>query len=474
MDIEYINSNIGNPELFVTEIKALHNPSFNVTDYKQYDTKNHIVNDKAQRQDKTIKIPMEDGTKDSEGEPVMYSKIEKVNRISLAWQKLITTIATSFATGGSVDLKAKTSDAEKPMLEKVQEVWKKNKLDYKNNEIVKAIYSETEVAEIWFTEKKGNTIDTVNLKSNIYKPSDGFELIPVFDTTRDMIGFGLSYVVIVDKKEVEKLDFYTIGKLVKYSKDEKTWVIENLIPLIFDKIPVIYYRVKDAIWKDVQQVIDRLEILMSNFGDTNDYNGSPILFAEGEIKGFSAKGETGKVIEGENDAKLSYVSWDSAPESIKLEIVTLLDFLHTTTQTPDLSFKTMVNLGNVSGIAMDRIMTGAHLKARDLHNGVYGEGIQRRLNFIVSALASIFDELKVGETLNITPQFNLFRIGDEYDKITNNLLANGNLPLVSHLESIQRAGLSENPEETLRLIEENMAKNVVTTGNNANNVPTNL
>lgn len=478
MDSDYIVKNISDPTVFVPKVLSAHSPNYKPEEYKLYDTKNHQVNSLYYRPNKTVNIPSPDGALDKDGEPIMIPTIELVTRISLGFQKLITTIGTSFATGGGVELKAKVKDEEKPMFEKAQEVWNKEKLDYKNYDILETLYSQKEVAEIWYTEKPKDAKDIkdVRLKCNVYKPSDGYELIPIFDSTRNMTAFGLSYTVVLDDKEIQRLDFYTDEKLIKYVKTDSDWIVENVITLVYGKIPVIYYPAKYSIWEDVQQIINRMEDLISNFGDTNDYNGSPILFAEGEIKGYSKKGETGKVIEGENDSKLSYVSNNAVPESIKLEYEALKDLMYTITLTPDLSFRTMVNLGNISGIAMDRILTGAHLKAKKIQNGVYGEGIQRRLNFLVSALANIDDSLAVGKNVHISPEFNLFRIADTTEKITNLMLANGNLPLIDHLSSIVRSDLCDNPQESFNLIEKNIEKQNVPTASatNANNMPQNV
>jgi SPP1 family phage portal protein len=476
MDIEYIQNNIGSAEIFVPKVLGLHKPTYKQAEYALYDTKNHQVNSLHYRPNKTINIPSPDNAIDKDGKDVMITTTEAVTRISLGFQKLITVIGTSFATGGGVELKAKVKEEEKPMFEKVQDIWNKEKLDFKNYDILETLYSQKEVAEIWYADKPKDAkkIEDIRLKCNVYKPSDGYELIPVFDSTRNMTAFGLSYVVLVDDKEIQRLDFYTDDKLIKYIKNDNGWATEKEIALLYGKIPVIYYPAKYSIWEDVQQIINRMEDLISNFGDTNDYNGSPILFAEGEIKGFSKKGETGKVIEGENDSKLSYVSNNAVPESVKLEIETLKDLMHTITLTPDLSFRTMVNLGNVSGIAMDRILTGAHLKAKKIQNGVYGEGIQRRLNFLVGAMASIDSALEAGKNVHISPEFNLFRIADTQEKITNLLLANGNLPIIDHFSSVVRGDLCDNPKESFALIQENTKKqNALVDKTNANNMPQN-
>ena len=201
-----------------------------------------------------------------------------------------------------------------------------------------------------------------------------------------------------------------------------------------------------------KEKIERLENLISNFGDTNDYNGSPILAATGEIKGFSAKGESGKVVELKEGAELKYVSWDQAPESTKLEIEKLEDFIYTCTQTPNISFEQMKGLGAVSGVAFERIMIDAHLKAKDMQNGIYGEGIQRRCNFLINAISILYTECKGAGNLDVTPQFELFKIDDRVERVETLLKANGGKALMSHKESIAANGTTDDVEKTYQEI----------------------
>ena len=147
-------------------------------------------------------------------------------------------------------------------------------------------------------------------------------------------------------------------------------------------------------------------------------------------------------------AELKYVSWDQAPQSIKLEAEKLEDFIYTCTQTPNISFAQMKGLGAVSGVAFERIMIDAHLKAKDMQNGIYGEGIQRRCNFLVSAISSLYGDCKEAGNLDITPEFELFKIDDKMERVDMLLKANGDKPLMSHKESIAANGTTDDVEKT--------------------------
>jgi len=453
MQIEFFIKNKNNPGIIVPAILNEHNTCFDLKLYKEYNADEHKINSKIFRPQKVITKTLDSSILDINGEKITHTVLVDVARISLAIQKLIVSRKTAFTTGGNVTLKSKPSnDQEAEIAELVNETWRKNKLQYRNADIFRALASETEVAEIWYS--KVNLDKTISLKTKIYTPSDGYELVPIFDAHKDLIAFGLQYATTLNNEVINHLDIYDELEIVRYTqRSGYTWVIEEVIQHNYGKIPVIYYSIKQSVWHDVQNMIERLEVLMSNFADTNDYNGSPILFSNGMIEGWSDKGEQGKLIEGKGEgAKLEYVSWDSAPESIKLEIEKLTEFIYTITQTPNISFSEMKGLGDVSGVAFDRIMIDAHLNATDHHNGSYGEGIQRRINFLLSALGNIYPNLKIASEIEITPIFSLFSIDDESDRIDNAMKANGGLPVTSHLDSIKQAGLSDDAEFTLQQI----------------------
>lgn len=453
MQIDFFNQNISNPAVLIPAILKEWKTYYEAKAFEQYYPQKHKVNSYIHRPKKQIKVPNPEGTPNADGSPQLITKFQDLNRISLALQKLIVSRKAAFVTGGDVNVNAKPINSkEQDLYDEVLSIWRKNKLQFRNSDIFKRMAAETECAEIWYSSVDLEA-KTVSMRMNVYSPSMGFDLIPVFDNIRNLIAFGLKYKTETATKTINHLDVYDAEKISKYTQIVgDTWILVETIMHGYGKIPVIYYGIIQPVWTDVQSMIERLETLMSNFGDTNDYNGSPILFAEGKIEGFSSKGETGKVIQGEQGAKLYYVNWDSAPESIKLEMERLLDFIYTITQTPNISFQEMKGLGDISGAAWDRLMIDAHLNAMDYHNGVYGEGIQRRLNFLKSAASSINTDLKAAIELDITPQFSLFKLDSESDRIDTAMKANGNKPVMSQKESIIWTGISDDPEKTLEEI----------------------
>ena len=209
--------------------------------------------------------------------------------------------------------------------------------------------------------------------------------------------------------------------------------------------------------EDVDKLIDRLEYLLSNFGDTNDYHASPKIFVTGQINGWAKKGESGSVIEGEDGATMEYVSWQSAPEAVKLEIETLLKMIYTISQTPDISFDTVKGLGAISGVALKLLFMDAHLKVQDKRE-IFDEYLQRRVNVILAYIGKMNTALeKDCETIVIEPELVPYMLTNELDELNYWLTANGNKPVISQEESVERAGISKDVQGTMAKIKEQYA-----------------
>jgi SPP1 family phage portal protein len=216
---------------------------------------------------------------------------------------------------------------------------------------------------------------------------------------------------------------------------------------------VIYYSQELPEWSDVQDLIERMEKLISNHADSNDYFGSPTVFLEGEIEGFATKGEAGKVIQGKSGAKASYLTWDQAPESIKLEYSNLRSLIFDLTDTPDISIENMKSLGVFSGIALKMLFLGAHLKASEKEE-IFGKGIQRRINYIKSALAVINVATAGAATMAITPSFEYFLPKNNEELVTLLNTATGGKATMSTQTAEKNNPYVDDPEKEMVLIQE--------------------
>lgn len=274
-----------------------------------------------------------------------------------------------------------------------------------------------------------------------------------------MIAFSREYTR-KDNKGVKYTYFETYTE-----KEHRLWITTNnqwqLVegypkPNIIGKIPVIYGRQPAVEWEDVQGLIDRLEKLLSNFADTNDYHASPKIFTTGSILGFAKKGESGAIIEGEEGATAQYLAWQNAPESVKLEIETLLRLIYTITQTPDISFDAVKGIGAVSGIALKLLFLDAHLKVQDKME-IFDDYLQRRINVIQAFLEKMnAKDVEFGnacQSLTIEPEIVPFMIEDEKANADLAMTVTGQKAIASRKTGIKKLGWVKDIDTELKEIE---------------------
>ncbi len=457
----------------------------------QIDPKLHDVMDAKKRPDKMVIV---DKNAEDYGEVQNVNpnkeltregaRIEPVARIALAIQRLIRDRAVSFTFGNPVTYNCTPANPiETDVLQAIKRVFYDVKISTVNRRAARNIYGTTEVAELWY-QVEGEEHELYGFKTKkkfkvaLFSPAFGDTLYPYFDENRDMIAFSREFTR-------KGADLISRTYFETYTKDwHYLWSCENKQDgqengqweqvegypkkLAIGKIPVVYGCQPKVEWEDVQSLIERLEKLLSNFADTNDYHASPKIFVEGKIVGFARKGEAGGIIEGEEGAKAQYLSWNNAPESVKLEIETLLKMIYTITQTPDISFDTVKGIGSVSGIALKLLFMDAHLKVQDKCE-IFNEYLQRRINVVKAFLkeANLKQQgwSEAADHLVIEPIITPYIIEDEQSKINILTAANGNKQIASRRATVQRLGWTDNPDEEIKAIEaEEARENSLTQG----------
>lgn len=442
------------------------------------DPMKHKVFDPTIRKDKWVKDDnvMEDGDNiDVNGKERPGMHREPVNRVGLALQRLIVNRAVSFTFGNPVKYTATTeNDTQNEIIKAFHKVLSGVKVNSIDRRMARAVFGFKECAEYWYPVGNPDVMKNAygfqspyKLRCVLWSPAFGDVLYPYFDASGDMVAFSREYT--------RKDDGIKTSQFFETFTDEEHCIWENGSDgfKVLDgypkanpigKIPVVYGHQDQFETENVDALVDRLETLLSNFADTNDYHAAPKIFVTGQINGWSKKGESGAVIEGEDGATMQYVSWQSAPESVKLEIETLLKMIYTITQTPDISFDAVKGL-NVSGIALKLMFMDAHLKVQDKRE-IFDEYLQRRANIIKAYLAkmNIAWENDI-EGLDIEPEIVPYMLTSEKDEINMWLAANGNKPLVSHKESVKGASLTSDPDADFDQIKsEQDAENYFETG----------
>lgn len=488
---EIIKTNSSDEE--IKKIIALfenNKPSFETNQekaIKQYKVSSHAVMDPVSRPNKTIKKDLSenttDGNTDSKNQSKTATQEVPVARIATPFQKLIVERRTGFMLSDPVTINAiyssENNKNEESLLAMVESIHDDNKMDYKNKEIARRLMSEMEVAELWYLAESGKEKPKYTLKVKILSPDLGDGLYPLFDKTGSLIAFGRSYKLKNEKGEsIEHFDVYTAEYEYKYINLNNTWKLDddvkvmtnegekkiNPVPNTTGKIMIIYYNQKNPEWSDVQSMIDRFETVISNHADMNDYFGSPILTVIGEILGYAQKGEQGKVLQLSADverAQAEYLKLDSPPESIKMEIENLRDLVYAMSQTPDISFNQLLDIGgNISGMALKMMFLDAHMAVK-CKEEIYGVGLQRRLNLLMAVIGKIIDTSldQASKTLRLKPVITPY-LPQNTTEIIDNLSVSRTAGIISTETAVEKNPLVTDSDTEMERIKQDSTNDI--------------
>ena len=462
----------------VEEILALENPSDQVTQFKerstpapdiktiraQYSVSEHSIFDQTKRPDKIVY--------DENDNPI---RIEPVARIGVGMEKLITKRAVSFLFGNDVEYStASTNQSEIEVLNIIKKILKSNKVRALNRRIGRACIASTEVAEYWYKLNTGTRHNrygretAFQIKCAVFSPMEGNDLYPLFDDIGNLISFSREYVVQQADEEHRYFETYTDKLILKYKlgTGKTEWEMIESTTHDIGKIPIIYTTQEETDYSEITALRERLEWLLSHFADINDYHAAPKIFVQGKINKFISKNSAGSILEGETGSQANYLSWDHAPEAVKLEIETLLNLIYTLTQTPDVSFESVKGLNAMSGIALKLMFLDAHLKVEDKKE-IFDEYMIRRANLLKTMVGGILPALKpAAENIEIDATITPYMIDATAENIDMLVSATGGKQVLSQLTATKLSRLVDDPEAEFSQIqkEEQQAATFETAG----------
>lgn len=405
-------------------------------------------------------------------EPAVRKEVDP-NRIALPIEQDIVNIQTAFTVGTEPVLDCQPDESEESLLSTLKQVFKKNKLKYQNKKVVRAWLAEQEVAEYWYVVKDdgfwaklkrkisgifGKSKPEYRLKSAIWSPFRGDKLYPFFNDQGDLVALSREY----KKKylnDVEITCFMTITKDMVYQWElTSNWTDKGSFAHGFKKLPVIYMYRPEAYCEKIKSLRVRLEKLLSSYADCIDYHFFPILMLFGDVQNFSGEFKNRVVELTGQGANAQYLTWNQASETVKLELEQLIEMIYSMTGTPRISFENLKGVGNaVSGVAFKYTFMGAHMMVEN-HAEVVGEFLQRRVNFLVSALGSINTRLEeASETIDIDVKIQPFTIDNMMENIEMAIKAiQGGVWSQQH--GIMFVGNIDNVQEELQQIKEEQAE----------------
>lgn len=433
---------------------------------KEYDPYQHKVMNPFVRKKKTIKVKT-DKRDPQTGETIYKEKKVERCRVSVPIQRVIVERSVGFLFSNPVDYKQAedASGQATGTINEIKHIFKGNKMKYFDKKLARTLFRERECAELWYfiLDEKGKPRE---MRVKLLSPTRGDQLFPHFDEYDRMDGFSRKYNITDEEgKSTMHFDVYTDKYVYKYINDG-TGLKQDGNPKLhgFSKIPIIYYRQEEAEWTPVQPNIERVEELLSNWGDTNDYFGSPSYFFKGKLNGFAEKGEQGKVYQGEGDGSdMKVLSWDSSPASMTSELANLFNIIFSYTQTPDISFENMKTLGgNTSGVAIKLMFTDPHMKA-NVKIELFGELFTRRFNLVLNGYATSLATVpgSIINSIDIEPVFKPYLPKNELEEVQIITTSTGGKATMSQEEGVRQNPKVSNPEAVIKQLKEESAAEMV-------------
>lgn len=404
-------------------------------------------------------------------------QLDKSSRIIIGMEKLHVRRLSEFTF--SIPVKRVYHNVDDNKLRKdivnaIESVYKNVRIDSENLKRATALYASCEIFTVWYAVKKRNRLygfdSEYKLKCKTFSPMNGVRLYPLLNEMDDMLAMSFEYEKTVKDKEVTFFETYTKDKhyIWKQSDGVGKWDVvltqqtedgdtANGEEIVLMKIPGVYGWRSKPVYDGLPPIRAEIEYSLSRNSNVIAYNSAPLLKVVGATKGKEDKGESYRVVHCEQGGDVSYVSWSQSVEALKYHVDSMQKMYWMQAQIPDISFDNMKGLGNIGYDARQTLLADAHLRVGD-ESGTWIEFFERECNVIKAFLAAMntawANEMdNIGVEHIITPYIQ----NDELAEITKRMKANGNKPIESQLESIQKYGESSDAEKTFAMIQKESA-----------------
>lgn len=413
----------------------------------------HPILSDSNRADYTIPIKNKKGVQTGT-KTIVKSKIV----LPIPRQIVATGDAMTFGEPVDLILNNDKDDSNKQAFEQLVNVWKSADLDTFNHKLFKSVSIETKAAELLFVsdlEAKGE--DMVNsIRAMLFSTESGDEIFPHYNDQRILDALTRIY-----KKRVLQGDQIEEIEVTEVYFDGGVWVREGetegfaLQPLPYEKMMIVYYDQFYSEWFWVSGLIDKLELIASQFSDVNKRVGNPAIVIQGKIAAMPdieqdvkvwhtelSKDVDGKGVFG--DVKL--VESKSSNESIKQEQDDLNDAVFKNTW-PDLN-KLMdeAATGNISIATMKLKFLNAFVKLGE-KKPMYLEGLNNRIKNLKQMLWKLTGKQAFLD-LDITIKFNSI-LPDNVKEILENIETAIQSGVLSKKSGVYQSPLSEGNESTV-------------------------
>ena len=364
------------------------------------------------------------------------------------------------------------NDTGKQISKAVEAVYRNVRINTENIKRAVSLYASCEIFTVWYAVKKPNSLygfqSDYKLKCKTFSPMDGVKLYPLLNEMDDMLAMSFEYTKTVKDKDVTFFETYTADKHYIWKSVSGSWVtvltrttedgeIASGEEIMLMKIPGVYAWKPKPVYYGLSPIRAEIEYSLSRNSNVIAYNSAPLLKVAGGVKGQEDKGESYRIFRCESGGDVSYVSWSQSIEALKYHVETMEKLYWAQAQIPDLSFDNMKGLGNIGYDARQTLLTDAHLRIGD-EIGMWTEFLERECN-VIKAFLKAMNRKWESEVDNVIVEHVItpYVQNDEMVEINKRMKANGNKPIESQLESIQKYGESHDAAATLKQIQEESA-----------------
>lgn len=381
---------------------------------------------------------------DEKGNVKTTKRIQKINRVPLAYQKKIVSIAVTFLFGNPVKYTNNIEDVV--MYDAFKQVINKEKMIFTDREIAKMNGGFTQCAELWWVEEEPNEYygfkSNYRLKVNLLSPEQN-KMYPYFNDQGKMVAFLREFEKKQGGQKTKWCEIYTAERIaiLKDGQQGLEVVSENINPI--GMLPLVWYSYPYVEWKPAQPAIERKEEIASDMGEVNKKFSSPILALHGEVEGSFSKERSGKVMQFKGDnSRGEFIQPPNASESLENEDKKLESIIHEMTNTINITPESLSGLGNMLATEnSDYLFMSPHLKVTE-KAAVYIPALKRRAS-IIKAFLQLMNTGFRGKELDVEPVITPYIINNEAKFYEMLMSVNGNQPLFSQKATMEKAGIKD-------------------------------
>ncbi len=258
-----------------------------------------------------------------------------VERVAIPLQEIIATKQTTHVCGNPVqfiDASPSPTEEMKQLLTIYKQGWLK-----KNMEVLK--YKFVESLKITGEAAANVYIENGKVNWRVFSFYDGDILHPVFNSKGKLEYFGRSYHVYdPTKKEYNTyMEVWDKTNAIRYKKNKldisgantSEWIVEENVTHGYSSVPITYaYDRKGPCWYPVQDLIDKMEIALSQLFENNKSYAFRILFIKGgfEVQG-DLRGQARAILAESGDADAKFLEKADVSNSFKLQLESTMQFI---------------------------------------------------------------------------------------------------------------------------------------------------